>query len=459
MSAPHVSLATKLSYGIGGFGKDFNLIIVNTFLFFYYTDIAGASAYFVGLVFLGARIWDSINDPIFGYLVAKTKSRWGKYKPWILVGNILNAIALVMLFSAHLLDGTAQYVYIAVTYVIWGMCYTFCDAPFWSLIPTITLDKTERERLLPFPRIAATLGSYLASGCGIYAVNLFASGEDKGPGYIALGTIAGVLALASAIVTCIWTKQTYEDADEKKENEISLSKALKLVFKNDQFLIFLGIAISYCFATNLVNGLNLYFFKYVIGDTELFSFMMLWAGIFGVGSLFFFKQMISALSRRRLFLISMILPFIASVLLLGAANSAELQMFLIAVAGILTGLSNAVYWLIVMIMVADTVDYGDVKFGIRSESISYSLHTLVNKCSGAICSLIMGLLLTAVGYVPNVEQTEQTIQGISVTYVGISVFCLVAAVIYMRWYKLNGKGLDQIQANLEKKYEGNIVNK
>lgn len=111
MSAPHVSLATKLSYGIGGFGKDFNLIIVNTFLFFYYTDIAGASAYFVGLVFLGARIWDTINDPIFGYLVAKTKSRWGKYKPWILVGNILNAIALVMLFSAHLLDGTAQYVY------------------------------------------------------------------------------------------------------------------------------------------------------------------------------------------------------------------------------------------------------------------------------------------------------------------------------------------------------------
>src|SRR5574344_470218 len=415
MSAPQVSLATKLSYGIGGFGKDFNLIIVNTFLFFYYTDIAGASAYFIGLVFLGARIWDTINDPIFGYLVAKTKSRWGKYKPWIFVGNILNTIALVMLFSAHLLDGTSMFILIAATYVIWGMFYTFCDAPFWSLIPTITLDKTERERLLPFPRIAATLGSYLASGCGIYAVNLFASGDDKGPGYIALGTIAGVLALGSAIVTCIWTKQTYED-DDKKENEISLTKALKLVFKNDQFLIFLAIAICYCFATNLVNGLNLYFFKYVIGDTELFSFMMLWAGIFGVGSLFFFfKQMISALSRRRLFLISMVLPFIASVLLYGAAQSADLQLFLIAIAGILTGLSNAVYWLIVMIMVADTVDYGDVKFGIRSESISYSLHTLVNKCSGAICSLIMGLLLTAVGYVPNVEQNVETINGLSYT--------------------------------------------
>ncbi|MGI9279814.1 MAG: glycoside-pentoside-hexuronide (GPH):cation symporter [Endozoicomonas sp.] len=234
-----VSMKTKLSYGFGGFGKDFSLNVINIFLFFYYTDVVGVSAVFVGSVFLIARIWDTVNDPMLGYIVSKTRTRWGRYKPWIFVGNLLNAVFIVALFSAHLFSGTEQMVFIAITYIGWGMTYTMLDAPFWSMIPTITLDKQEREKLMPYPRVCASLGGYLASGIGIVAVN-FLGGEDKGLGYMLFAAVAAVLAIISAVVACMWTEQTVE-VDNDEVSSFNLKSALSAIFKNDQFVILLLI--------------------------------------------------------------------------------------------------------------------------------------------------------------------------------------------------------------------------
>lgn len=452
---PKVSMQTKLSYGYGSFGKDFSLALVNIFLFFYLTDVAGMSAATVGIIFLIARIWDTVNDPIWGYIVAKTNTRWGKYKPWLFIGNIFNFIFMVACFATHYFEGTTQVIYLSVVYICWGMAYTICDAPFWSLIPTITLDKGEREGLLPYPRFTATIGAYMASGLGIYAVHLFGQGDD-GFGYMIYAGIGGLLAISSAWVTCKWTEQNYE---ESGSDDFNIKEAIFIVTHNKQFLIFLSLAFCFVIGTGIRDALNLYMFKYALNDDSLFSTMMLAASIIAIPTLIGFKAMVNAIGRKTVFILAITLPFLATALLSFASWGILPVYPMVLLSGGISGFSTAVYWLLVMIMVADTVDYGDTVFSMRSESIYYSLHTLLAKCSGAVSSAVVGFFLTMVNYVPNVEQTPETVNAIVSLYWGITFLCLIGGLIYIFAYKLNGSVLDDIQRTLTRRYMDKVVAK
>lgn len=448
-----VPMSTKLSYGAGGFGKDFGLNVVNTFLFFYYTDVVGISAYTIGLIFLVARLWDMFADMIFAYMVSKTKSRWGKYKPWIMIGTTINCLSIIGLFSAHLFEGNTQITFIALTYILWGTSYTLADAPFWSLMPTITLDKKERERLMPYPRVCASLASYLASGTGIYAVHLLGKGND-GLGYFWFAVISAVLCMFSAIITCRWTQQRFQDSDAETES-FSLKKACSLISKNDQLLWLLAIALFFNLASNMTAGLNIYYFSYVLGNGELFSTFMLFAGISGLGSLVFFSRIVEFLGRKTIFSLSLLFPFISAVILYLALKNPSHIEFLISVAGVASGLSSALYWLMVLIMVGDTVDYGDMKLNLRSEAMSYSIHTLIIKIAGAVTGLIIGAALSAIHYIPKGIQTPETIDKLQLIYIAPSLLCIASLFIYFKFYKLNGSKLDYIHDKLSRKFNLN----
>ena len=143
-----LSGAAKASYGLGAVGKDMVYMLSASYVLYYYQDILGVSAAAMGIILMIARVFDAFNDPIMGAIVAKTKTKWGKFRPWLLIGTITNAIVMFLMFSAPpALNGQGLVTYAAVTYILWGVTYTMMDIPYWSMIPAFTEGGKERENL------------------------------------------------------------------------------------------------------------------------------------------------------------------------------------------------------------------------------------------------------------------------------------------------------------------------
>lgn len=444
-----ISTTSKLSYGIGALGKDLACSIIYLYLMFYYTDVVGLSAAFVGSLFLFARIWDAITDPVMGLIVDNTRSRWGKFRPWILIGTIINSATMIGVFICHEFEGVWLYVYASVSYVLWGMTYTMMDIPYWSMIPSLTKEKSEREKIVVVPRLFASIAWLIMGAFGLKAIDWLGDG-DSATGFVRVSIAIAIFFIISAVITVVNVKDVVDVKISKPK--ISLKDMVNIITKNDQLKALIGIVLTFNMAMQLAGGFAIYYFAYAIGNKDLFPVFMMLSGAAEIAGLVLFPKVVASVSRPTVWRLACIFPLLSCVILLISGIFMPESHVLVGLSGALLKLGSGFSLAMATVMLADVVDYGEYKTGMRSESVIFSVQTMLVKAASAFAGFLIGIGLTIIGYVPNEVQDVDTIFGMRILMIGIP-FILVAAsfFIYRRYYKLNGQYHDDIMAELVQK--------
>lgn len=236
----------KYSFGFGAFGKDLVVNLIGIYLMYYLTDILGIAASFVGTLYFVARIWDAINDPIMGMIVDKTKTKWGKFRPWLIIGTLINSVITLILFTNFDLTGTTLYVFISIMYILWGMTYTMMDVPYWSWLPNLTNNPTEREEVSVIPRIFASLANLILGSIGLSAVIYLDKWFGNGNQSVGFFILTIIIILFFNLTIGITVKNVKE-APTNIESGITLrfKDIWRILFTNKELLAYIGIIVTF----------------------------------------------------------------------------------------------------------------------------------------------------------------------------------------------------------------------
>ena len=383
----------KVSYGLGAVGKDMVYMLSASYVLYYFQDVCGVNAIAMGVILLAARVFDAFNDPIMGVIVAKTRTRWGKFRPWLMIGTITNAVILYIMFSAPpKLDGRGLVAYAAVTYILWGVTYTMMDIPYWSMIPAFTESGKERENLTTLARSCAGVGSAIITIVTMIAVHTL-GGNNERAGFRWFALIIALLFILFITLTCINIK---EKATVNMETP-SIGQMFRALIQNDQAMtIVITIVVINC-AVYITSNLVIYFFKYDFGGTGWFNsytvFNTFGGAIQILSMMIFFPLLRKFMTTIRIFYICLASAIIGYAVLLVLAFTNMSSVFLLFIPAFFIFAANGVLQVLTTIFLANTVDYGELQNGRRDESVIFSMQTFVVKLASGIAALIASVSL------------------------------------------------------------------
>ena len=403
-STQKLSGKAKLSYALGAVGKDMVYMLSASYVLYYFQDLLGVSAIAMGIILLIARVFDAFNDPIMGVIVAKTKTKWGKFRPWLLIGTLTNAVVLFLMFAAPpKLDAAGLTAYAAVTYILWGVTYTMMDIPYWSMIPAFTEGGRERENLTTLARTSAGVGSAIITIVTMLLVPRLGTmfgGADAGArmleivGFKYFALIVAVLFILFTILTCVNVKE--KSTVEMKT--VSVGQMFKALIQNDQAMtVTLAIVLINC-SIYITSNLVIYFFKYDFGTTgwnDAYVLFNMFGGAIQVLSMMAFYPLLrKKFSSLQIFYICLGMAIVGYAVLLGLAFINMSSVYLLFVPAFFIFAANGMLTVITTVFLANTVDYGELKNGRRDESVIFSMQTFVVKLASGIAALVASICLS-----------------------------------------------------------------
>ncbi|GAB3045676.1 glycoside-pentoside-hexuronide (GPH):cation symporter [Virgibacillus ainsalahensis] len=436
----------KLSYGLGDTANNLTFSMVTTYLLVFYTDVFGISAAAVATLFLVARIWDAINDPLMGSIIdrfGKTNKK-GRFRPYMKWAGIPVVVMAVLVFFTPDLSESGKLVYAYVTYILFGMAYTAVNIPYGSLASVITRNPVDRSALASFRGLGGQIGVF---SVGILVVPLVALFPSEQIGYPAVVAIFGVIAVVLYYLTYRNTKERIKPVDSAKPEKMNIQMVTRIM-KNGPFLSLSFMSFFILMAMLINQSVGLYFFTYNLDNPFLFSVYNMLNIVSVILLVVFIPKLTAKFGKKTLTLIGFVIGAGAMALLfiLPATPATVLPLLWLGMLGI--NIPNMLVWA----FISDVIDYGEWSSGIRQEGTTYSLYSFMRKLSQAVAGFVGGIGLSIIGYVPNAVQTPDTLIGIKVMMVLVpAISCIICFIIFKYGYKLNDKMFEQINADLAAK--------
>lgn len=418
----------RYSFGFALFGQNLIYGLFLNYLMIFYTDVYGISAAAVATLFLIARTWDAVNDPVMGILVDRTRTRWGKFRPYMLWTPLPIAVTTVACFFSPDVGPTAKLALAYLTYIVWGMVYTVNDVPLWALSSAMTQNSQERTGLISLARILATVGIMVPAVLVIPMVEYFGQGDDaRGYFYTAL-----CVSIAAALLMLLAFFNTRERVPAQV-NKPSLRQSRDALLRNRplQMIILMSFVGVFGMAAQ---SLFVYFVTYNLGDRTILPVLMLITVAALVAGMVPVPFLVRRLGKKATFGLLTVLRAAVSVVYYFVGYD---DLTAVYVMTFFNGLFLGGVGIIVTAMIADSIEYMQWKTGHRSEGIIFSVQTFMAKITTAIGGFIGGASLSLIGYVPNAQQTPEALTGIFLLLTLVPGLGGLLALIPLHFYSLN----------------------
>ena len=447
----------KVSYGLGAVGKDMVYMFSASYVLYYYQDILGVSAIAMGIILMAARVFDAFNDPIMGVVVAKTRTKWGKFRPWLFIGTLTNAVILYLMFAAPpKLDGNGLVAYAAVTYILWGVTYTMMDIPYWSMIPAVTRTPKDRENLSMVGRTCAGVGSALIAMFTMLLVGAL-GGDSERAGFRWVALIVAVLFVVTELVCCAAMQET----TPSEMKTATVKEMFSALFRNDQAMVVVGSIVLINSALYLTSNFIIYFFKYDLGGAGWKATYTLFSTVGGaaqiLGMMVLYPLLRKKFSSTQVFHLSLVLALCGyGTLLVFCLTGLSHSLALLCIPGVVVFACNGMLTVLTTLFLSNSVDYGQLKTGRREESVIFSMQTFVVKAASGVAVFLTGIGLDLIGLVGNTEETGPVAVQSAGTLLGLRLMMTVlpmlvlagALVLFSRKFVLTDARAAEISAQL-----------
>ena len=439
-----MKLKASLGYAVGDLGINLYFISTLTYLLYFYTDVLGISAAAAAGVFLVARMVDAVTDPLMGAIAERTRTRWGRLRPYLLWGALPLGAITAATFSVPDLDESGKVIWAYVTYTLFGILYTVVTIPYSALTASLTDDYQERTRLSTFRMAFAFSGALIVSVGVAQWVRMFANPAE---GYVLIMSIFACVATMLLLITFFNTKEVVRPPPEQK---LSLNDSLRAVFYNPPLLIVIALFTLGMLSFTVRQTVTIYYFSYNVGRPDLIgAFFAATLATMFVG-LVFVPRLAERFSKAGAIQIGALFTVLASI---GFYLTPVSEPVWVIFWGCLVALGGAPIAVLGWAMIPDTVDYAQWRFGKRADGAVYSMSSFFQKLAKALGGAGVATALATVGYVANQPQSAETLDMILHLMTVVPIGLMVLMIFLARLYKLDSETHARMRADLAQRYE------